>query len=63
VGVLLDQPLGVEAGDEVADGLADLVYGLEDAAMDDLLFQRPEQPLDDAVIRHAGSGVAMSCRS
>jgi hypothetical protein len=31
--------------------------------MDDLLFERPEQPLDDAVIWHAGSGVAMSCRS
>jgi hypothetical protein len=61
--VLLDQPLGVVAGDEVADGLADLVDGLEDAAVDDLLFQRPEQPLDDAVIRHVGSGVAMSCRS
>jgi hypothetical protein len=61
--VLLDQPFGVVAGDEVADGLAELVDGLEDAAMDDLLFQRPEQPLDDAIIRHVGSGVAMSCRS
>jgi hypothetical protein len=40
--VLLDEPLGVVAGGEVADGLADFVDGLEDAAMDDLLFQRPD---------------------
>jgi hypothetical protein len=59
VAVLLDQPLGVVAGDEVADGLADLVDGLEDAAMDDLLFQRPEQPLDDAIgLGFSDEGVA-----
>jgi enoyl reductase-like protein len=57
--VLLDQPFGVVAGDEVADGVADLVDGLEDAAMDDLLFQRPEQPLDDAVgLGFSDEGVA-----
>jgi hypothetical protein len=49
--VLLDQPFGVVASDEIADGLADLVDGLEEAAMDDLLLEGPEQPLDDAVIR------------
>jgi transposase len=37
--VLLDQPFGVVAGEEVADGLAELVDGLEDAAMDDLLVE------------------------
>ena len=31
--VLLDQPLGVVAGGEVAHGVADLVDGLEDAAI------------------------------
>jgi hypothetical protein len=57
--VLFDQPLGIVAGDEVADGIADLVDGLEDAAMDDLLFQRPEQPLDDAVgLGFSDEGVA-----
>jgi hypothetical protein len=47
--VLLDQPFGVVALDERADGVADLVDGLEDAAVDGLFFQRSEQPLDDAV--------------
>jgi hypothetical protein len=63
VAVLLDQPLGIGDGGEFADGIADLVDGLEEAAIDDLLLEGPEQPLDDAVIRHVGSGVAMSCRS
>ena len=49
--VLLDQALGVIAGDELTHGIADLVDGLEDAAMDDLLLQGPEQPLDYAIIR------------
>src|SRR4051794_15328054 len=49
VAVLFDQPLGVVAGGEVADGVADLVDGLEDAAVDGLLLQRAEEPLDDAV--------------
>ncbi len=39
--VLLDQPLGVVAGDEDPDGVADIVDGPEDAAMHDLLFQCP----------------------
>src|SRR3712207_3937387 len=47
--VLLDQPRGVVAGDEGPDGVADLADGLEDAAMDGLLFQRAKEPLDHAV--------------
>ena len=49
VAVLLDQPLGAVAGDEGAHGVADLVEGLEDAAVDDLLFEGSEEALDDAV--------------
>ena len=45
VAVLLDQPLGVVAGGEGADGVADLVDGLEDVSVDGLLLQRPEEPL------------------
>src|SRR5215211_8725977 len=57
--VLLDQPFGVVACDEGADGVADLVDGLEDAAVDGLLFQRAEEALDDAVrFRLADEGVA-----
>ena len=52
VGILLDQPFGVVAGDKGADGVADLIDGLEDAAVHDLLLQRAEEALDDAVIRH-----------
>jgi len=47
--VLLDQSLGIIEGGEVADGVADLVDGLEDAAVDGLLLQRAEEPLDDAI--------------
>src|SRR5947207_1778724 len=47
--VLLDQPLGVVAGDEVADGVTDLVDGLVDATMHDLLLQRAKEPFDDAI--------------
>ena len=47
--VLLDQPLGVVAGDEVADGVTDLVDGLVDPAMHDLLLEGAEEPLDDAI--------------
>src|SRR3954468_22245979 len=47
--VLLDQPFGVVAADEGADGITDLVDGPEDAAMHDLLLQRAEEALDDAV--------------
>jgi hypothetical protein len=43
VSVLLDQPLGIVAGGELADGLADLIDALEDAAMDGLLLEGPEQ--------------------
>jgi hypothetical protein len=49
VTVLLDQPLGVVAGDEGADGVTDLVDGLEDAAVHDLLLQRAEEALDHAI--------------
>src|SRR5215212_667191 len=47
--VLLDQPFGVVAADEGADGIPDLVAGPEDAAMHELLLQRAEEALDDAV--------------
>src|SRR3954468_3618344 len=47
--VLLDQPLGVVAGGEGTDSVTDLVDGLEDAAVHELLFQTAEQALDDAV--------------
>src|SRR5215213_5146026 len=57
--VLLDQPLGVVAGDEGADGITDLVDGLEDAAVHDLLLQRAEEALDDTVrFRLADEGIA-----
>src|SRR3954447_10645294 len=59
VSVLLDQPLGVVAGDEGADGVSDLVDGLEDASVHHLLFQGAEEALDDAVrLRLADEGVA-----
>src|SRR3712207_2592183 len=41
--VLLDQPFGVVANDKGTDGVADLVDGLEDASMHDLLLQRSER--------------------
>src|SRR4051812_3435394 len=47
--VLLDQPLGVVAGDEGSDSVTHVLDGLEDATMDGLLFQGSEQPLDHAV--------------
>src|SRR5205807_2031312 len=47
--VLLDQPLGVVAGQEVADGITDLVDGLVDATMHDLLLKRAKEPLDDTI--------------
>src|SRR5829696_7141830 len=57
--VLLDQPFGVVAGDEGADGAADLVDGPEDAAMHDLLLQRAEEALYDTVrLGLADEGVA-----
>lgn len=37
------------AGDEVADRLAHILYDVQDAAMDDLLLQGAEEPLDDAL--------------
>src|SRR5919112_743849 len=60
---LLDQPFGVVAAGEGADGVTDLVDGPEDAAMHDLLLQRAEEALYDAVIWHVGGGALMSCRS
>src|SRR6187200_553180 len=47
--VLFDEPPGVVAIDEVADGVTDLVDGLVDSAMHDLLLQRAEEALDDAI--------------
>src|SRR5215211_6065361 len=59
VSVLLDQPLGVVAGDEGADSVTDLVDGPEDAAVHGLLLQRAEEALYDAVRRGlADEGVA-----
>jgi hypothetical protein len=48
--VLLDQPFGVVAGDEGADGVADLVDGLEDASVDGLLLQGAEEALDEPFV-------------
>src|SRR5215210_745561 len=57
--VLLDQPFGVVAADEGADGIPDLVDGPENAAMHDLLLQRAEEALYDAVrLGLADEGVA-----
>src|SRR5215212_7529521 len=57
--VLLDQPFGVVANDEGTDGVADLVDGLEDASMHDLLLQRSEQALDHSIrFRLPDEGVA-----
>src|SRR4029078_5219270 len=47
--VLFDEPLGVIAGNEVADRVTNLVDGLVDPAVHDLLFEGTEEPLDDAV--------------
>jgi hypothetical protein len=57
VAVFLDQPLGVVAGDEGSDGVAEVFEGLEDAAVDELLLECAEEPLDDAV--GLGSGPIM----
>src|SRR5689334_8025340 len=47
--VLLDEPLGVVTGDEVADGVTDLVDGPVDSAVHDLLFEGAEETLDDTI--------------
>src|SRR5438309_11810125 len=47
--VFFDQPLGVVAGDEVADGVTDVLDGLVDPAMHDLLLDGAEEALDDAI--------------
>jgi hypothetical protein len=41
--------LGVVAGDEGSDGVAEVFEGLEDAAVDDLLLECAEEPLADAM--------------
>ncbi len=57
--VLLHGPLGVVEVGEGADGVADLADGLENAAVDGLLLQGSEQPLNDAMgLRFSGEGVA-----
>ena len=57
--VLLDQPLGVVAGDEDPDGVADIADGLEDAAVHDLLFQGAKEPFYDTVrLGLADEGIA-----
>ena len=59
VAVLPDQPRGVVAGGKGADGVAELVDGLADAAIDDLLLQGAEEPLDHAVgLGFSDEGVA-----
>lgn len=55
VAVLIDQPLGVVAGDEVADSLAGVLNGVEDTTMDDPLLQGAEcagsqSPVDGATM-------------
>jgi hypothetical protein len=56
---VVDQPLGVVSGDEGAHGVADVLEGLEDADMGDLLLHSSEGALYDAVgLRLAGEGVA-----
>src|ERR1700752_1528244 len=47
--VLLDEPLGVVTGGEVADGATDLVDGLVDSAVHDLLLEGAEETLDDTI--------------
>src|SRR3954462_7235071 len=57
--VLLEQPLGVVAGDEGADGVAHVVDGPEDATVHDLLLLGPKQALDASVrLGLADEGVA-----
>src|SRR5271169_704235 len=59
VAVLLDQPFGVVAGGEGADGVSDVVDGLEDTSVHDLLLEGSEQALDDAIgLRLSDEGVA-----
>src|SRR5271165_4888746 len=47
--ILLEQPGGVVSGDKVAHGGANLIDGLIDAAMDDLLLEGAEEPLRDTI--------------
>lgn len=57
--LLLDQPSGVAAADEVSNGVAEVVDGLEDATVHGLLLEGAEDALDDAVgLRLADEGVA-----
>lgn len=59
VAVFLDEPLAIVACDDVADGVADVVNRLEDAAVDGLLLRRSEEPLHDAIrLGLADEGVA-----
>ena len=60
VAVLLDQPFGVVAGGEGADGVSDVVDGLEDTSVHDLLLEGSEQALDDAIIRYEIGGASWS---
>src|SRR5207248_6690983 len=47
--VLFDEPFGVVTGDEVADGVTDLIDRLVDLAMHDLLLEGAEEALDDTI--------------
>src|SRR5271166_2422662 len=47
--ILLEPPGGVVSGDKVAHGGANLIDGLIDAAMDDLLLEGAEEPLRDTI--------------
>src|SRR5215213_34154 len=59
VAVRLDQPLGVVAGDEDADGIPHLLDGLEDASVHDLLLEGAEETLDHTIrLGLADEGVA-----
>src|SRR5689334_23473418 len=47
--ILLDEPVGVVTGDEVANRVTDLVDGLVDSAVHDLLLEGAEETLDETI--------------
>jgi hypothetical protein len=50
-------------GDEVVEVSSQLIVAVVVEALDGGILDGAVHPLDLAVIRHVGSGVAMSCRS
>jgi hypothetical protein len=53
----------VVGGDEVVEVSSQLIVAVVVEALDGGILDGAVHPLDLAVIRHVGSGVAMSCRS